>query len=363
MRALLFALRRLPAHPVLTILVVPSDGARLPTGLVRLADGHTGATLDVGPLAWADVQALAATATGTRISGLTAHRLCAHTLGNPRHVLTLLAETPADRLREWGPVLPAPRMFSRTVGRRLAACSERARRLVEAAAVLGDRATLATAAALADVDEPLEELDEACSAGLLDASGPFRPEAWPSRTLSSGHRCMGTCRLPGCSGCTGRRPGWLTTRGRPFFTTGQRPPNLPTTRWRGHCSASPTTPGRRGKWTEEAWALLESGRLSSCREQRERRLLRAFGLLGDAGAVTGTNASDLGATADGPLRDVTDGGVALLQGRASEAHCFLPRMVDRDDAGPDVAALTAQRLALTGWGGCGRGGGGLGAAR
>ena len=50
LRALLFALRRLPAHPVLTILVVPSDDARLPTGLVRLADGHTGATLDVGPL-------------------------------------------------------------------------------------------------------------------------------------------------------------------------------------------------------------------------------------------------------------------------------------------------------------------------
>jgi len=38
-----------------------------------------------------DVQALAAATTGTRMPGMTAHRLCAHTLGNPRHVLALLA--------------------------------------------------------------------------------------------------------------------------------------------------------------------------------------------------------------------------------------------------------------------------------
>ena len=125
LRALLFALRRLAAHPVLTILVVPPDDARLPAGLERLADGHTGVTLEVGPLTPANVQALAATVTGTRMSGLIAHRLCAHTLGNARHVLALLAETPADRWRGWEPVLPAPRVFSRTIGRRLAACSAR----------------------------------------------------------------------------------------------------------------------------------------------------------------------------------------------------------------------------------------------
>ncbi len=350
LRALLFALRRLPAHPVLTILVVPSDDARLPTGLVRLADGHTGATLDVGPLAWADVQALAATATGTRISGLTAHRLCAHTLGNPRHVLTLLAETPADRLREWGPVLPAPRMFSRTVGRRLAACSERARRLVEAAAVLGDRATLATAAALADVDEPLEELDEACSAGLLDASGSVQAGslafAHPLvRASVYGH--LSSARLLRLHREAARL---VDDEGAALHhrAAAAQPPDDALA---GALQCFADHARSAGEWTEEAWALLESGRLSSCREQRERRLLRAFGLLGDAGAVTGTTASDLGTTADGPLRDVTDGYIALLQGRAAEAHVFLhDAWSNRDDAGPDVAALTAQRLALHGVG-------------
>ena len=182
LRALLFALRRLATHPVLTILVVPPDDTRLPAGLERLAEGRTGVTLQVGPLMPVDVQALAAATTGARMPGLTAHRLCAHTLGNPRHVLALLAETPLDRWRGWDPVLPAPRVYSRTVGRRLAACGDRARRLVEAAAVLGDGATLATAAALAEVDEPLPELEEACDAGLLDAS-----ECSPAGSLAFTH--------------------------------------------------------------------------------------------------------------------------------------------------------------------------------
>ena len=108
LRALLFAVRRLAAYPVLTILVVPPDEARLPAGLGRLAEGHTGITVEVGPLTPTDVQALAAAATGSPVPGLVAHRLCAHTLGNPRHVLALLMETPADRWQGWEPVLPAP---------------------------------------------------------------------------------------------------------------------------------------------------------------------------------------------------------------------------------------------------------------
>ena len=50
LRALLFALRRLAAHPVLTILAMPPDDGRLPAGLERLAEGHTGVTLDVGSI-------------------------------------------------------------------------------------------------------------------------------------------------------------------------------------------------------------------------------------------------------------------------------------------------------------------------
>ena len=48
---------------------------------------------------------------------------------------------------------------------------------------------------------------------------------------------------------------------------------------------------------------------------------------------------------------MTAGYIALLQGRAAEAHVYLhDAWSNRDDAGPDVAALTAQRLALHGVG-------------
>ena len=102
-----------------------------------------------------------------------------------------------------------------------------------------------------------------------------------------------------------------------------------------------------GEWAEAAWALLESGRLSAHRELREQRVLLAVALLGDAGGVAGPPGPDLASAAGGPLRDVTAGYIALLQGRAAEAHGLLHgAWADRDAARSEVAALTAQRLAL-----------------
>jgi hypothetical protein len=104
----------------------------------------------------------------------TAYRLCAHTVGNPRHLLALLAELPVEA---WSRdmTLPAPRLFSRSVGRTLSSCTDAARRLVEAVSVLREHAQLSTAAAIADVDEPLVALEEACGTGLLLAP---QPAAW-----------------------------------------------------------------------------------------------------------------------------------------------------------------------------------------
>ena len=90
-----------------------------------------------------------------------------------------------------------------------------------------------------------------------------------------------------------------------------------------------------GEWAEAAWALRESGRLSAHREQREQRVLRAVALLGDAGAITGTTAPDIASATDGPLREVTAGYIALLQGRADEADGLLSRAwAERAAAGP-----------------------------
>jgi AAA ATPase domain len=167
LRALLFAVRRLSDHPVMTVVVTRPGAADLPEGLVRLAGcARTGSVLPLGPMLPGDVQDLAAAVGVPDLPLRAAYRLCAHTVGNPRHLLALLAELPVEAWsREL--VLPAPRLFSRSVGRTLSSCSDEARRLVEAVSVLGEHADLATAAAIADVDEPLVALEEACDAGLL----------------------------------------------------------------------------------------------------------------------------------------------------------------------------------------------------
>ena len=286
LRALLFALRRLAGQPVLTILVVPSDDSRLPAGLERIAEGPTGIALDVGPLAPGDVAALATAVSGSHVPGLTAHRLCAHTLGNPRHLLALLAETPPDRWRGWEPVLPAPRMFSRTVVRRLAACGDEARLLVEAVAALGDDAALATAAALADVDEPLEALEEACSAGLLAVSGPAPPcdLAFPHPLVRAAVYGQLT---PGRRSRLHREAARLVDDAQVALHHRAAAAQLPDDALAAELQCSSDRARMVGEWAEAAWALLESGRLSAHREQREQRALRAVALLGDAGGVAG----------------------------------------------------------------------------
>ena len=168
LRALLFVLRRLAADRVLTRV----DGAvggltRLPEGLRRLADGQTGTTIELGALDARQVRALAASLGLREFPYRTAQRLHAHTRGNPLYVRTLLSEVPADRWRDWQPVLPAPRAFAALVARRLESCGPAARRLVEAAAVLGGTTSLATAAALGKVDDPLSALEEATVVDLL----------------------------------------------------------------------------------------------------------------------------------------------------------------------------------------------------
>ena len=271
---------------MLTILVVPSDDSRLPAGLERLAEGHTGTGLSVGPLAPGDVAALATTVSGSRVPGLTAHRLCAHTLGNPRHLLALLAETPPDRWRGWEPVLPAPRIFSRTVVRRLAACSGDARLLVEAVAALGDDAALATAAALAGVDEPLEAWRRPAPPDCSPCPGPHRPATWRSPHPLVRAAVYGQS-TPARRSRLHREAARLVDDDQAALHHRAAAAQLPDDALAAELQCFSDRARMAGEWAEAAWALLESGRLSAHRELREQRVLRAVALLGDAGGVAG----------------------------------------------------------------------------
>ncbi len=172
LRATLFVLRRLAAHPVLTMLTCSTDRAWPPEGLARLAESaRTGLNMALGPLRPAEVRELAATRGVSDLPLSGARRMCAHTQGNPRHLLALLAELPVGA---WAHAteLPAPRGLIRSVDRVLSACREETRRLVEAVAALGGHAVLSTAADVADVADALAALEEACAVGLLARPAP-----------------------------------------------------------------------------------------------------------------------------------------------------------------------------------------------
>lgn len=175
LRALRYALRELSAHPLLTVVVTPSEEAAPPPELDRLAD-PTAAELVLGPLGPAEIQAMAAAAGVPDLPLHTACRLCTHTRGNPRHALALLTERSLDWSGPDHHALPAPRLCYHDVGRRLDGCGTDARRLVAAVALLGEPAVLSSAAAQAGLDDPWPALDAACAAGLLAIPDPSR--AW-----------------------------------------------------------------------------------------------------------------------------------------------------------------------------------------
>jgi hypothetical protein len=168
MRALLFVVRRLVGERVLTVLAQRTEAApRLPCGLRRMANSRTGTTIRMTGLSPTDIATLAAALGVARLSVRAASRLHEHTAGNPRHIIALLAETPRERWQSWDPVLPAPRAIAVNAVGRLEMCSPAARRLVEAAAVLAGTTPLVTLAALAEVPDRLDALDEARELNLL----------------------------------------------------------------------------------------------------------------------------------------------------------------------------------------------------
>ncbi|MFC7108518.1 hypothetical protein ACFQQB_53840 [Nonomuraea rubra] len=113
-------------------------------------------------------EALAALRSDASRWGAAARRLREHTLGNPLHARALLAVLAPAVLADPGVRLPAPETYRRPFARRLHACAPATRRLVAACAVLGGSCPLHVAAAVATgIDEPLNTLEEAVTAGLL----------------------------------------------------------------------------------------------------------------------------------------------------------------------------------------------------
>ncbi|MEV6159339.1 AAA family ATPase [Nonomuraea sp. NPDC052129] len=171
--ALAFAWRRLRPARVLAVLTSPDPYQ--PASLQPLLTREMSVRLALTGIGARQVRAL----THLPLTEQAAGRLCEHTGGNPRHILQVLEETDLDELADPQIPLPVPGQHARDALARLAWCSEPARSLVEAAAVLAcdiapggtgrtvGEVSLGAAAKLAGVGAPLSALEEALGAGLL----------------------------------------------------------------------------------------------------------------------------------------------------------------------------------------------------
>jgi ATP/maltotriose-dependent transcriptional regulator MalT len=169
-RALVFAFRRLQSSRVLAVLAARDDTRPfLLRGLGRLVEGEAGAIVRLGGLGANAIGELASGLGLQPLSPKTTERLREHTGGNPLHVRALLEELGVEGLSRPGDLpWPAPRSFSLHVLDRLAACPPTGKRLLAAIAVVGVRCPLALARRVAGVERPLDALQAAIDARLVE---------------------------------------------------------------------------------------------------------------------------------------------------------------------------------------------------
>lgn len=171
--ALTFAARRLQADPVMILLAARSDAVpQLPPGLRRLVDDR-GARVTLRGLSTEEVRRLAEATGFGQLSARAAARLRDHTSGNPLLVRAVLAELTLEQAEAQAEPLPVPRSFALLVLAAVGATSPSAQALAAAAAVLGHRSMLKHAAAVAQIEDAREAVDELSRALVLESGeGP-----------------------------------------------------------------------------------------------------------------------------------------------------------------------------------------------
>ena len=174
MAALQYAALRLRYDPVLLLVAYrpgsPADQAEVP-GLPRtwrqvFESGH-GVRLSLDGLPPEDLLRLAASNGYSSLSPEGAARLHESTGGNPDHALELLKLLSVHPTVTGSGPLPAPRDHVLTIISRLAACSRPTRDIVTAAAVLGQRFSVASLRSVTGLEAVGEHVAEAIDAGLL----------------------------------------------------------------------------------------------------------------------------------------------------------------------------------------------------
>ena len=183
LRALTFALRRLRADRVLT-LVGDARGRRGAAAEGTAAAGGRRRQPAAADRAGRPGGGRPAPRARPRPAPRTVARLREHTGGNPLHLGTLLAEAPEAALADDASTLPAPASFGRVVLGQLAGLTPAAQELARAAAVLADDSPLTVVAAVAgrgpqDADATERAAEELGRSGL--ARGRHGADGWTLR--------------------------------------------------------------------------------------------------------------------------------------------------------------------------------------
>ena len=343
--AVLAALRSLHTDHVLALLAArPGQLARLGDEWCRFVAGdHRSDRLRVTGMTRNELIALGEALGAGRLPGWAASVLAEHTGGNPLHCCALLEELEpswwarSDRL-------PAPRALSSVVLARLGSLRQETQRLVSAAAVLGRRCRLESAARLCELADPIDALDEACRAGLV-----VETRDGPTSEISFSHALVYRAIYDDLGPARRRRMhrgavdlvGWRAGLGHRVAAASGPDEQLA----RDLEAAALVALGRGQSAQAASWLALASAASTTVRE-RERRGLDALEVLVDDGAVA--EAERLLARDEDPpataRRSVLTGELDLLAGRVAEGrerlmHAWEARDNESDEAIGARAAL------------------------
>jgi DNA-binding CsgD family transcriptional regulator len=341
-RAVLFALRRLRAEKVLTVLSTRAGGQADP-GWARFAGGDPRVTrIRLGGLSPADLTGLANALGLGMLSPRGASRLAAHTEGNALYCRALLEEIGTAALSAGDGGLPAPRELSAVILTRVAALPAAAQSFLAAASVLGQHAPMPAIVSVARLPGAQDGADAAIRAGLL-TEGPAAPE------LAFAHPLYRAAIYADLSPASRRE---LHARAAGLHTGRARLAHRVAAS-RGHdealageLEASALATAAAGDAGASAWALEQAAALSPAAELRERRLLDAAAVLLNAADTPAAARVLASCQAPGARRDALAGLLGVFTGSPSAEDRLLAAWQAHDpEAERDIGARAATSLA------------------
>lgn len=346
LRALVFALRRLVADPLLVLLAVrDTEAPELPESLRRVVTGPLGGVVQLQGLGEEDLRDLGVELGLGRLPATAAERLLSGTQGNPLYARAVLEEFPPG---DWEPgdrPLPSPRSFRRLVRRRYEECGDGTRRLLDAAAVLGPRSPLPLVSALGEVDDPVGAVDEAARCELLAPSTAQLP--W---TLSFPHPLVRSALLDvlGPARRTALHAAAAGLVDDESVALRHRVAAAPArdAALSGDLAGFAEREALRQAWPSAAAHLMEAARLAPDRGEEQRMLLGAVSWLlqtGDAASAE-TFAGSIRALPASPLRDSVLGSLAMARREPAVAEAFLSSAWEQ--CGPDTDPGVVAGIAL-----------------